>query len=249
MKCPKCGAENAYDLTTCGNCGSNLTDFPVPESKSTEERDTIESLLSKDALRMETALQERLTKRRRILTRSLVLPMTVVFTSEVETASLHASKEGRVSVSKGELSKPMLVMEADHSTICTLLRSREPRIFAPGPIKVTVNIGPLRGLETAIPKGQVLSHPLSDAYGYGLTNPSMQESLPVKRSLLISLTTLWAAFAALTILLYVAGFEGSRILNVIGFAFALIITVLLSISLLIVLAFNASWRSLADDGL
>jgi hypothetical protein len=242
MICPKCGAENTSDLTTCGNCGSNLTDFQVPERKLTEERDSIESLLSKDILRMETAIQERLTKKRSILMRSF-LPMTVVFASEVETASLHVSEEGRVSISKGELSKPMLVMEADHSTICAVLRSREPSISAPGPIKVTVNLGPVRGLETTIPQGQVLNHPLSDVYGYGFAAPSMQESLPVKRRHLVSVTILWAVFIALTIGIYMRGFEGTRLLNVMDFAFALIIAILLSASLLIMIAVNASARA------
>ncbi len=245
MKCSKCGAENASGRTTCGNCGSNLPDGSISERKWLEESDTIANLLSKDVLRMETALQERLSKRRGALMRSVVLPMTFIFASELETASLHVSKEGRVSVEKGKLPKPMLVVKASHSTICTLIRNREPRISAPGPITITVNVGPLKGVETTIPKGQILEHPFADIYGYGPASPLTQKSLPITRRHLVPLTILWASFVALTVVIWITGFESSHMLNVIGFAFALVISALLSISLLIMLAINASAKALA----
>jgi len=116
----------------------------------------------------------------------------------------------------------------------------------------------LRGMKISIADGQIMDHPFNDLYGFGSylmqRSPKLTESgstalsPPIKRRHLVSLTILWASFVVLTIVTYIWGFEGSRILRVIDFAFALVITVLLSISLLIMLAVNASARALAKKG-
>jgi len=92
--------------------------------------------------------------------------MTVVFRSEIETASLHVDKEGNISILKGVLPKPMLVIEGSHSSICQLLRSREPRFSAPGSIRLILSWGPFRNKTVEIVDGQIMDHPLKDLYGY-----------------------------------------------------------------------------------
>jgi hypothetical protein len=166
MKCPKCGAENARGMLQCGNCDYSLDPSSSPTSGQAERHDSIEHLLSRAALRAESALKEQLDRRRGFLVKSLILPMIVVFRSEIETASLHVDKQGGVSVRRGELPEPTMVIEGSHSSICRIIESDVPRLHAPGPLRLTLNWGPFRGKTIEMVDGQVMDHPLKDLFGY-----------------------------------------------------------------------------------
>lgn len=150
-------------MKQCGNCGQSFTEGSPPSS---ERSDTIENLLSKSALREENVLKERLKKRKGILVRALVLPMTIVFRSEIEFASLLVDKEGNISVRKGMSPKPQIVIEGSHASLCQILQSREPKFSTHGSIKLTLNWGPFRNKIFEFVEGQVMDHPLKDLYGY-----------------------------------------------------------------------------------
>ncbi len=166
MKCPGCGAENAEGMLECVNCGCSIELGSSDSPGRTERHDSIEHLLSRSALREENAFKERLGRRRGILIRSLILPMTIVFRSEIETTSLHVDRRGDVSIRRGAMPKPTFVIEGSHSSICEVLGSREPRLRAPATFKLTLNWGPFRGKTIEVIQGQIMDHPLKDLYGY-----------------------------------------------------------------------------------
>jgi hypothetical protein len=130
-----------------------------------ELMENIENLLSKVALMAEPLLKARLKKRRNIFA-GATLPITVVFKSDVETASFHADKQGNVSIRSGALPHPTLVIEGNHSTLCQILQSREPELSAPGPVNVTLSWGPIRNKTINLAEGQIMAHPFKDLYDY-----------------------------------------------------------------------------------
>jgi hypothetical protein len=94
--------------------------------------------------------------------RSLGLPITVVLKSEVETTSIYVDKAGNVSVSRGALPDPNVIIEGSHAAMCEILQTRGPMLTAPGPLKITINSGDIKGRVVEIPEGEPMENPLTD---------------------------------------------------------------------------------------
>ena len=104
-------------------------------------------------------------ERRRMSLRTMDRPLTVTLRSEVETTSIHVDKEGNVSLSRGALPDPDVVIEGEHATLCEILQSKAPIVVAPGPVKVTINSGEMQGLVVEVSKGELMGNPLADLFG------------------------------------------------------------------------------------
>ncbi|HIH01753.1 TPA: hypothetical protein HA259_06745 [Thermoplasmata archaeon] len=103
--------------------------------------------------------------RRRMSLQTIGRPLTVILKSEVETTSIHVDKEGNVSLSRGALPDPDVVIEGEHATLCEILQTRAPILAAPGPLKVTINSGEMKGLVVEVMKGELIGNPLADLFG------------------------------------------------------------------------------------
>jgi hypothetical protein len=103
--------------------------------------------------------------RRRLSLRTMNLPLTVVLRSEVETTSIHVDKRGNVSLSRGALPDPDVVIEGSHATLCEMLQTKAPMLAAPGPIRVTINSGEMKGLVVEVSEGDLIGNPLADLLG------------------------------------------------------------------------------------
>jgi hypothetical protein len=93
------------------------------------------------------------------------LPITVVLKSEVETTSIHVDGAGNVSLSRGALPDPDVVIEGSHAVLCEILQTRGPILTAPGPIKVTFNSGEMKGTVVEVSEGEIVGNPLADLFG------------------------------------------------------------------------------------
>ncbi|MDH3364463.1 MAG: hypothetical protein OEM29_00420 [Thermoplasmata archaeon] len=112
----------------------------------------------------ESGLEERLKGERGVSVGDIGLPATVVFKSDVESTSIYVDEVGNVSVSRGALPNPNLVIEGDHHALCSILQTREPTFKAPGAFKITVTKGTIRGFVVEIAEGQDIDHPLLEIY-------------------------------------------------------------------------------------
>ena len=106
-----------------------------------------------------------LEERRRMSLRTMGRPLTVILKSEVETTSIHVDREGNVSLSRTALPDPDVVIEGGHATLCEILQTRAPILAAPGPIKVTINSGEMKGMVVEVSKGELIGNPLADLFG------------------------------------------------------------------------------------
>ena len=91
-------------------------------------------------------------------------PATVVFRSAVQSTSVYVDELGNVSLSRGALPNPNIVIEGDHETLCAILQMRDLTITAPGRLTITVNIGTIRDFVIEISEGQEMTHPLKELY-------------------------------------------------------------------------------------
>ena len=104
-------------------------------------------------------------ERRRMSLQAMGRPLTVILKSEVETTSIHVDREGNVSLSRTALPDPDVVIEGGHATLCEILQSRAPILAAPGPVKVTINSGDMKGLVVEVSEGELIGNPLADLFG------------------------------------------------------------------------------------
>ena len=101
-------------------------------------------------------------KGRSLSLRTLGLPITVLLKSEKETTSIYVDKAGNVSVSRGALPEPNVIIEGSHAALCDILQTRSPTLIAPGPLKVTINSGEIKGKVVGISEGDLMENPLMD---------------------------------------------------------------------------------------
>jgi hypothetical protein len=128
-------------MIDCGNSGHSLS----AESPMTSERrtlsDSIERILLAQAVEIEEAIRGA-KGLRGFLARALSLPSTTVFKSEIETVSQHVDKDGRVTVTKGEMPNAKMIFEGSHSSLCQMLvtvASERKLPVTEQPIKVTAS--------------------------------------------------------------------------------------------------------------
>ena len=143
MKCRRCGAENASDMIDCGNCGHPLSAEPPKTSERLASSDSIERILLRQAVEIEEAIRGA-KGLKGFLTRRFGLPSTIVFKSEIETVSQHVDKNGKATVSKGEMPDAQMIFEGSHSSLCQMLATFPSEgKFPPveSPIKVTASAG------------------------------------------------------------------------------------------------------------
>ena len=112
----------------------------------------------------EEALREILEDGKGISVGAVRGPVTVVLRSAVESTSVYVDEQGNVSISRGALPNPNIVVEGDHDILCAILQIREPTFTAPGDLKVTVNFGAIRDFVVEISKGQEMVNPLKELY-------------------------------------------------------------------------------------
>lgn len=108
------------------------------------------------------ALMTMFSKGRRLFLRSLGLPITVVLRSDIETTSIFVDDAGNVSVSRGALPDPNVVIEGSHATLCGILGSMESTITVQGPLKIYINKGDTRDMIVEIAAGETIENPLTD---------------------------------------------------------------------------------------
>jgi hypothetical protein len=164
MKCPKCEAENAPSMIECGRCGYSLSAESPPTSERVASPDSIERILLAHIVEEEGALRE-LKGLKGAIARAY-LPLTTVFKSEVETVSHHVDKKGRVSVIRGEMSNAQVTFEGNHSSLCRMLVSREPRLPSSGHIKMTVAQRLFGKREFEFDDGQLVKNPFKGWFWY-----------------------------------------------------------------------------------
>ena len=104
-------------------------------------------------------------ERGRLSLQAMDRPLTVILRSEVETTSIHVDKEGNVSLSRVALPDPDVVIEGEHAVLCQILMTKAPILAAPGPVKVTVYSGEMKGLVVEVSKGELMGNPLADLFG------------------------------------------------------------------------------------
>ncbi len=92
------------------------------------------------------------------------LPAIVVFKSEVQSTSIYVDEVGNISVSRGALPNPSMVIEGTHEALCSILQTMEPTLSAPGALRMTVTKGSIQGLVIEIAEGQSMVHPLMEIY-------------------------------------------------------------------------------------
>ena len=112
----------------------------------------------------EDALRDDLSSGKGISVGAVGRPATIVFRSDVETTSVYVDEQGNVSVSRGALPSPNIVVEGDHDVLCAILQTREPTFAAPGTLRITVNAGAVRDFVVDIPKGHEMTNPLKELY-------------------------------------------------------------------------------------
>ena len=91
-------------------------------------------------------------------------PATVVFKSDIESTSVYVDKQGNVSVSRGALPDPDILIEGDHATLCAILQMLEPTLAAPGNLTITVNTATIKDFVIEIPEGREMVHPLKELH-------------------------------------------------------------------------------------
>lgn len=128
---------------------------PVPENS---KDDAPSETAPVDVESPETAL----SKGRRLFLRSLGLPLTVVLRSDVESTSIFIDEAGNVSVSRGELPEPTIVIEGGHAALCGILESMESPITVTGPLKIHINKGDTKDMVFEIAAGETIENPLTD---------------------------------------------------------------------------------------
>lgn len=116
------------------------------------------------ALLDDEALRRRMTEGRGVSVGAIGRPATVVLKSPVESTSVYVDEHGNVSVSRGALPNPNIVLEGEHAALCAILLQRMPSFPAPGPLKITVTRGSVEGLVAQIAEGQEMDHPLKELY-------------------------------------------------------------------------------------
>lgn len=109
-------------------------------------------------------LMSRMTEGKGVSVGAIGRPATVVFKSPVESTSVYVDELGNVSVSRGALPNPNIVIEGEHEVLCAVLQQRIPFFSAPGPLKITVTRGSVVGLTAEIAEGQEMEHPLKELY-------------------------------------------------------------------------------------
>lgn len=112
----------------------------------------------------ETALKERLKSGSGVSVGDIGLPAIVVFKSEVQSTSIYVDEVGNISVSRGALPNPNIVIEGTHEALCSILQTMEPNLSAPGALRITVTKGSIQGLVIEIAEGQSMVHPLMEIY-------------------------------------------------------------------------------------
>lgn len=144
MKCPKCGAENPDYAYYCGSCASELkvgsrsgaTDGPSKR----EPRVKIESILNRNLVRV----GENAARRPRGLLGKLNDPFrrigTIVFKSDLETASLSIDGERHASVNSATPTKPIVLLEGPHDSFLTMLGDGRKIGNVPESIRVHMEI-------------------------------------------------------------------------------------------------------------
>ncbi|HUV61462.1 MAG TPA: hypothetical protein VMW71_04765 [Thermoplasmata archaeon] len=123
-------------------------DDPLPAKAITDERE----------------LMERLREGRGLSVGELGLPAIVVFKSDVQSTSIYVDEIGNVSVSRGALPDPNIVIEGTHEALCSILQTMEPTFAAPGALRITVNKGSIQGFVMDIAEGQDMDHPLMEIF-------------------------------------------------------------------------------------
>ncbi len=108
------------------------------------------------------ALKTMFRKGRRLFLQSLGLPITVVLRSDIETTSIFVDEASNVSVSRGALPDPNVVIEGSHATLCGILGSMESTITVPGPLKIHISKGDTRDMILEIAAGETIENPLTD---------------------------------------------------------------------------------------
>ncbi|UCE45002.1 MAG: hypothetical protein JSU93_06330 [Methanobacteriota archaeon] len=91
-------------------------------------------------------------------------PATVVFRSDIESTSVYVDEQGNVSVSRGALPNPNMLVEGSHGTLCAILQRTDPTLTAPGDLTITVNIATIKDFVIEIPEGREMVHPLKELH-------------------------------------------------------------------------------------
>ena len=108
------------------------------------------------------AVKTSLRRGRRFFLRELGLPITLVFKSDLEATSVYVDKAGNVSISRGTLPDPNVIIEGSHAALCTLLQTKEAALAAPGPLRITITKGEIKSMVIDIAEGETMENPLTD---------------------------------------------------------------------------------------
>ncbi len=108
------------------------------------------------------ALKTMFSNGRRLFLRSLGLPLTVVLRSDIETTSIFVDEANNVSVSRGALPEPNVVIEGSHATLCGILVSMESTITVLGPLTIHINKGDTKDMILEVATGETIENPLTD---------------------------------------------------------------------------------------
>ncbi|UCE80457.1 MAG: hypothetical protein JSV94_04675 [Methanobacteriota archaeon] len=119
------------------------------------------------ATREDRALQESLNGGRGISVGAIGRPATIVFKSDVESTSVYVDEQWNVSVSRGALPNPNIMVEGDHDVLCSILQTKTPELASPGKLRITITKGSIKDFVMEIEKGEEIVHPLRELYTHG----------------------------------------------------------------------------------
>jgi hypothetical protein len=134
-------------------------------TEPTEPENPNDDQSTETATQVTDALKAVFGDARRLSLQAMGLPLTLVLKSEVETTSIHVDRAGNVSLSRGAMPDPNVIIEGSHATLCALLQTKEPILMAPGPLTITFNSGDVKGLVVEVAEGDVIGNPLADLLG------------------------------------------------------------------------------------
>ena len=131
---------------------------------NTDPSNDIESVSLAASSPDERELKEALESGKGISVGAIGRPATVVFRSDIESTSVYVDEQGNVSVSRGALPNPNLLVEGGHDTLCAILQMMDPTLAAPGNLTITVNTATIKNFVIEIPEGWEMVHPLRELH-------------------------------------------------------------------------------------
>ncbi|OGS43729.1 MAG: hypothetical protein A3K76_04790 [Euryarchaeota archaeon RBG_13_57_23] len=141
VKCKNCGSENPDYSVYCGRCAAELKGDPAESAKEHRPQGSgsvtsIESILSRNLLRIEENLAKKRGGALGRLKKALSRSNSIVFRSERETVTLSIDKEGQVKVIRGLSTGAALELEGRHDSFLTMFQDERKVRTIPSSISV-----------------------------------------------------------------------------------------------------------------